>query len=41
MHQIIVEAVAYVVHDKSFSVIHHVPRILRSVSYWLHKLLVF
>jgi len=37
----IVEAVAYIVHDKSFSVIHHVPRILRFVSHWLHKLLVF
>jgi hypothetical protein len=40
MLQIIVEAVAYVVDDKSFSVIHNVPRIPRPVGYWLHELLI-
>jgi hypothetical protein len=40
MLQIIVEAVAYVVDDKSFSVIYYVPRIPWPVGYWLHELLI-
>jgi hypothetical protein len=31
MLQIIVEAVAFVIHDKSFSVIYYVPRVPRPV----------
>jgi hypothetical protein len=41
MLQIIVEAVAYVVDDKAFSVVHNVPRVPRPVGYWLHELVVF
>jgi hypothetical protein len=41
MLQIIVEAILFVVDDKSFSVVHNVPRIPWPVGYWLHKLVVF
>jgi hypothetical protein len=40
MLQIIIEAVAYVVDDKSFSVVYYVPRIPRPVGYWLHEFLI-
>jgi hypothetical protein len=40
MLQIIVEAVLFVVDDKSFSVIHHMPRIPWPVGYWRRKLLI-
>jgi hypothetical protein len=40
MLQIMVEAVAYVVDDKSFSVVYYVPHIPRPVDYRLHKLVV-
>jgi hypothetical protein len=41
MLQIIIEAVAYVVDDKSFSVIYYMPRIPWPVGYWLHELFTF
>jgi hypothetical protein len=41
MLQIIVEAVTYVVDDKSFSVVYYVPCIPWPVGYWLYELLTF
>jgi len=42
MHQkIIVEAVTYVVDDKSFSVIQNLLRVPWPVSYHLHELFMF
>jgi hypothetical protein len=41
MLQIIVEAVAYVVDDKSFSVVYYVLCIPWPVGYWLHELFTF
>jgi hypothetical protein len=41
MLQIIIEAVAYVVDDKSFFVIHNVPRVPRPVGHRLHELFMF
>jgi len=41
MLQIIIEAVAYVVDDKSFSVVYYVSCVPRPVGYWRHKLFMF
>jgi hypothetical protein len=38
MHQIIIKAIAYVVDDKSFSVIQNLPRVPKLVGYRLQKL---
>jgi hypothetical protein len=40
MLQKIVEAVTYVVDDKSFSVVYYVPRVPWPVGYWLHELFI-
>jgi hypothetical protein len=41
MLQIIVETVAYIVDDKSFSVVYYVPRVPWPVLYRLHELFTF
>jgi len=41
MPQIVIKAVLFVVDDKSFSVIHNVPRVPRPVGHRLHELFMF
>jgi hypothetical protein len=41
MLQIIVEAILFVVDDKSFSVVYYVPRIPWPIGYWRHELFTF